>query len=154
MCQELTVITEKHERMLYMSGSLKIAAIALAGFLAGCTTTGTSTGKPSEQAVATSIMDAMNGGLIGGTLGAKLNGHDRRKGLEAEYRALEYAAAGQSVSWGESSGISGTVVAASPYRVGSQDCRQYVHTIQDRGGSQSARGTACRNPDGSWTPLI
>lgn len=137
-----------------MSGGLKIAAIALAGFLAGCTTTNTSNSGPTEQAVAASIMDAMNGGLIGGSLGAKLDARDKRKGLEAEYRALEYGAAGQAVAWGDETGISGAVVAASPYRVGSQDCRQYMHTVKDRGGSQSARGTACRNPDGSWTPLI
>ena len=45
------------------------------------------------------------------------------------------------------------VVAAQPYRVGSQDCRQYTHTVVQDGQTKTARGTACRNADGSWTPL-
>ena len=48
---------------------------------------------------------------------------------------------------------SGEVVAAQPYQVGSQNCRQYTHTVRIDGTPQSARGTACRNEDGSWTPL-
>ena len=36
---------------------------------------------------------------------------------------------------------------AQPYRVGSQDCRQYTHTVTIDGARQTARGTACRNPD-------
>jgi surface antigen len=48
----------------------------------------------------------------------------------------------------------GEVMAAQPYRVGSQDCRQYTHTVfSGSGAGATARGTACRNADGSWTPL-
>jgi surface antigen len=79
---------------------------------------------------------------------------DRRIALEAEYRALEYTQSGQPATWkSDRSGRYGTVVAAQPYRVGSQDCRQYSHTVFFSGQSRNARGTACRNPDGSWTPL-
>ena len=58
----------------------------------------------------------------------------------------------QGVTW-QGSGESGEVVAAQPYRVGSQNCRQYKHTVTAGGTTQTARGTACRNADGSWTPL-
>ena len=33
------------------------------------------------------------------------------------------------------------------------NCRSYTHTIYIDGQPQTARGTACRNPDGTWTPL-
>jgi surface antigen len=102
---------------------------------------------------AASRISAMNGGLVGGTIGAGLNAGEKRSALEAEYKALEYTASGQKVAWQGVSGHSGEVVAAQPYRVGSQDCRQYTQTVVIGGASTTARGTACRNSDGSWTPL-
>ena len=104
-------------------------------------------------AVAATIIAAMHGGLVGGSLGSDLGKEDRRKGLEAEYRALEYTQAGQPVKWQGEGGTNGNVIAAQPYRVGSQDCRQYTHTVTSGPKTQTARGTACRNSDGSWTPL-
>lgn len=132
--------------------------------LSGCATAGsgvTSIGPgdnpakpPAKSAVASTIISAMGGGLVSGSIGSGLSEGDRRMALEAEYRALEYTPAGQAVKWqGSNSSRSGEVVAAQPYRVGSQDCRQYTHTVSVNGQSQSARGTACRNADGSWTPL-
>ncbi len=103
-------------------------------------------------AVATTIIAAMNGGLIGGAIGDGLDDEDRRLALESEYRALEYTPAAQGVKW-QGRGDSGEVIAAQPYRVGSQNCRQYQHSVSVSGRTRSARGTACRNPDGSWTPL-
>jgi surface antigen len=97
------------------------------------------------------IVAAMRGGLIA-EVASDLGERDRRRALEAEYRALEHTPVGQAVAW-NGSGVSGEVVAAAPYRVGSQDCRQYVHRVQTGAGVQTARGTACRNADGSWTPL-
>lgn len=144
----------------------KVVAAGLAMALTACTSTGTSgdgstlqafsgTSGAADRPVATSIVEAMAGGLIGGALGTGLNQSDRRRALEAEYRALEYTAAGQAVAWGDDGARRrGEVVAGSPYRVGSQDCRQYSHTVYNGGQGQSARGTACRNADGSWTPLV
>ncbi len=145
---------------------MKFRAVFVAGAvaLAGCGTNGAPKlslfgsgdggNRPAARggAVASTIISAMKGGLIG-PAGAKLDDSDRRSALEAEYRALEYTAAGQAVKWAGSGGIGGEVVAAQPYRVGSQDCRQYSHAFQVNGPRQTARGTACRNADGSWTPL-
>ena len=142
--------------------ALVAAAIALSGILSGCSTfgpgsgrTGTSTpaaGGPTTPAAPETNISAMDGGLIGGTIGSKFRESDRRTALQAEYRALEYTPGGKAVDW-QGSGVSGSVTAAQPYRVGSQDCRQYTHTVSRGGQNQTARGTACRNPDGSWTPL-
>lgn len=152
---------------------MNIRAALVAGSLAisGCTTTGLGTADVGTAAsgladkitggddggsgnVAAAIIAEMNGGLVGGQIGAGMDERDRRIALEAEYRALEYTQSGQPVTWKSSrSSLYGTVVAAQPYRVGSQDCRQYSHTVFFGGQSRNARGTACRNADGSWTPL-
>jgi surface antigen len=96
----------------------------------------------------------MDGGLIAGSIGQGLEASERNRALEAEYKALEHTPNGQIVTWrSDSSARYGEVVASQPYRVGSQDCRQYAHTVYASGQSKATRGTACRNPDGSWTPL-
>jgi surface antigen len=123
--------------------------------LSGCQTTksGASSGlfgagKPSASA---SIIEALQGGIVGRT-GVTLSDSDRQRALEAEYRALEGAAVGQPVVW-SGRNVSGKVVAAAPYQVGSQNCRQYTHTLTVDGKDTLARGSACRNEDGSWAPL-
>jgi surface antigen len=106
------------------------------------------------DAAQSAIIKSMGGGLIGGSIGAGLGDEEKARALEAEYRALEYGQGGQPVAWkGSSTGTYGEVIAAQPYRVGSQDCRQYVHTVFQNAQPKKARGTACRNADGSWTPL-
>lgn len=86
--------------------------------------------------------------------GVELSRSEISSALATEQRALETAQAGQAIEWqGSASGRGGTVIAAQPYRVGSQDCRPYAHVVRAGGLAQSVRGTACRNPDGSWTLL-
>ena len=158
------VLLEGNERRDMSGMNWKVAAVLTAIVLSACSTTGAGSGsaarafaKPDEAArppVGAAIVQAMAGGLIGGQVGANLDARERRRALEAEYRALEYTPAGQSVTWGQAgSRRHGEVVAGSPYRVGAQNCRQYTHTVTLDGRAQTARGTACRNPDGSWTPL-
>lgn len=145
-----------------------IALMAVAFAIAGCTTThltannyaaesGASLGDQvtsNNVSLSNPLLRALNGGLIGTSVGAELNRADRARALEAEYRALEYAPAGKPVDWSDpDTKEHGEVVAAQPYQVGSQNCRQYTHTVYVNEVPQTARGTACRNPDGSWTPL-
>lgn len=124
--------------------------------VSGCVTSGVERAASalpgvSEGRVASSIIAEMNGGLVAGV---DLSQAERRQALEAEYRALERTPVGQPVRWRNSGGNkSGEVTAAQPYRVGSQDCRQYTHALLMDGQPRSLRGTACRNPDGSWSPL-
>ena len=61
---------------------------------------------------------------------------------------------GAPVSWkNPDSGRYGTVVPGPAYVESGRNCRSYTHTIYIDGQPQTARGTACRNPDGSWTAL-
>lgn len=143
----------------------KSMTVMAALMLSACSTTGAGAGKQASKILAeaahpvtppvrTTIVEAMGAGLIGTLSGVEIDPRDRRRALEAEYRALEYMQAGQVVRWGKAgSNRYGEVVPGSPYRVGSQDCRQYKHMVRIDDRSRIARGTACRNNDGSWTPL-
>nr|WP_325099692.1 hypothetical protein [Aquamicrobium zhengzhouense] len=137
-----------------------IAAVVLVALLSACSTvTGPAAGLTerafagSTRPVSNAIVEAMAGGLVSRTPGVQLDWSERRRALEAEYRALEYMGVGEPVIWGRSGQSRGEVVAGSPYRVGSQDCRQYKHTVYSGALTRTSRGTACRNSDGSWTLL-
>ncbi len=135
-----------------------VAMILVGGLLAGCATSprggveGTSRGllspKPSASA---SYIAALQGGIIA-RAPITISASDRSRALEAEYRALESVASGQTIPW-KGSDASGEVIVAAPYQVGRQNCRQYRHTVMAAGREVVARGAACRNPDGTWTPL-
>ena len=57
-----------------------------------------------------------------------------------------------AVVW-QGRGVQGSIVAAAPYQVGSQNCRQYSHTVTAGGRETVSRGAACRTAAGTWTPL-
>lgn len=137
--------------------TLSLCAVAFA--LSACSTAPKNTGQTvfgqSQKAPVANqgVLAELGNGLLGSSIN-RLAPADRTKALEAEYRALEYSPAGKSVSWrAASASASGEVVAAQPYQVGSQNCRQYTHSFSIDGAPQTVRGTACRNADGSWTPL-
>ncbi|WP_439273309.1 hypothetical protein [Pseudochrobactrum sp. HB0163] len=110
-------------------------------------------GAQGSASVSNKVLAPMGNGILG-NLAAQLAPSDRRAAIEAEYKALEYAPKGTAISWkGRSGTASGEVVAAQPYQVGSQNCRQYSHNVIIDGAPQTMRGTACRNEDGSWSPL-
>jgi surface antigen len=143
------------------SGLTALLALTL---LSGCGSLGFGGKKPDSAQITqpivdtaeagTGLIDRLSGGIIGQKLGKSLAASDRQPALEAEYKALETTQAGQAVAWANAStGHGGSVIAAQPYRVGSQNCRQYTHTFSMGIPAQSVRGTACRNSDGSWTPL-
>jgi surface antigen len=140
--------------MILRSQGMIVSALLVAVALSGCTTTksaasrGIFSGKPLASAT---FITALQGGIVGRS-GVNLNDSDKQRALEAEYRALEGAAVGQPVLW-TGKDVTGKVVAAAPYQVGSQNCRQYTHTLTVDGKDTVARGAACRNEDGSWSPL-
>ena len=104
--------------------------------------------------VAGALIGAGVGGLLGKSIGASLDEEDRRRAYAAEMQALESGAAGAPVGWrNPANGRYGSVVPGPAYVDAGRHCRAFTETIYIDGRPQTARGTACRNPDGSWTPL-
>jgi surface antigen len=122
--------------------------------VSGCTTTsgGSAATGGTVSTGAGVYISALQGGLVSRNAAAPTSKADMQRALEAEYRALEAAPGGQPVVW-QGKGVSGSVVAAAPYQVGSQNCRQYSHTLTVEGRETATRGAACRNADGAWAPL-
>ena len=102
--------------------------------------------------IAGAIIGTVAGGIIGSELGRSMDREDRRLAQRAEYDALDRGRSGAPVHWrNPDNGRYGEVVPAEPYRRGGQDCRDYTHTVYIDGRPQAMRGTACRNPDGTWS---
>ncbi len=105
----------------------------------------------SEEAAAAAVTNAALSGMIGSRLGARLNDEDRRLAYEAQLTALDRGAPGAPVPWrNELSGRYGNIVAGPVYSQKGQQCRGFSHTITVKGDISSARGTACKSPEGAW----
>jgi surface antigen len=123
---------------------------ALSGAAIGAAVTGGGTGSK----VAGGVAGALIGGLIGNRVGAAMDDEDKRRAYAAQMEALERGQSGAPVSWrNPDSGRYGTIVPGPAYQQAGNNCRQYTHTIYIDGRPQTARGAACRNPDGTWTPI-
>lgn len=137
-----------------------IGVLAGAFMLSGClSTTGLDAAvtpapaSASGQATPVNLLAPLRGGLVSRAAFQNMPRADRLAALESEYRALEYTAPGDLVTW-KGRGAAGQVIPSQPYRVGSQDCRQYTHTVvASARAPETIRGTACRNADGSWELL-
>jgi surface antigen len=104
--------------------------------------------------IATTALGAAAGGIIGYGVGQWLNDRDRRIAEDTHYRALETGQSNQRLYWrSPDSNAYGEVMPSRPYRIGTEDCRDYTHTIYVDQRPQTMRGTACRNPDGTWRKI-
>lgn len=109
----------------------------------------TSQGSSSANGVTGSV----GGGILSGPVGASLDDRDRRRAAAAEKQALEQGQPGEPVGWRGGAGRHGTVVPGVDYDIRGIRCRDYSHSIYVDGRPQTSRTTACRNPDGSWSPV-
>jgi surface antigen len=148
--------------------ALCVAAVALA--LGGCDLTASDGGMAlgggtlaraytstksavglSDESAAAAVTNAAFGGLIGAKLGNALNDEDRRLAYEAQLAALDRGAPGAPVPWrNPASGRYGNIVAGPAYNQKGLECRGFSHTITVNGDLKTARGTACRSPEGAW----
>jgi surface antigen len=99
------------------------------------------------------VASALGGALLGGFVGHKLDDRDKRMAAEAAQRAFEYGRTGESVAWqNPESGNSGSVTPTQTYQIADgQYCRRYTQDISIGGEPHQTYGTACRQPDGSWS---
>ena len=111
---------------------------------------GSQIGDGSGQMWATGA-GVLLGALVGSEIGASLDNADRAYANQANSQAHS-APIGQRVTWNNpESGNSGYIVPTRDgYDSANNYCREYQQTIVVGGKQQSAYGTACRQPDGSW----
>ncbi len=107
-------------------------------------------GKGKGQLVGVGL-GALLGSMAGSSIGQSLDRADMMYAERASQQA-QSAAIGNTISWNNpQSGNSGTI---TPTRDGRSSngryCREYSQTITVDGRKESAYGTACQNPDGTW----
>ena len=91
---------------------------------------------------------------VGNEIGRSLDARDRELARQAELDAWERGSSGRPVRWrNPDNGRYGEVIPDAPYKRGGNDCRDYTHRVYIEGRPQAMRGTACRNSDGTWTPV-
>lgn len=111
---------------------------------------GNQIGKGRGNVLAT-VAGAVVGGIIGSEIGRGMDERDRQLAMEAEYDALERGQSNVPRQWrNPDNGRYGDIVPSKPYKRGATDCRDFTHTVYMDGRPQQMRGTACRNPDGTW----
>ena len=147
-----------------------VAAVLIALFAVGCEGSGYGTkqtigaatggalggllgaqfGSGGAQLAATGA-GVLLGALIGSEVGRSMDETDRIRADQAHNQANN-AAIGETIVWNNAStGNSGTV---TPVRDGTSTsglyCREFQQTITVSGTTETAYGTACREPDGTW----
>ena len=141
-----------------------LAAVALAGTVAlgGCNPTREQTGTVVGGVVggvlgaqvgkghgrtAAIIAGTLVGAMIGGAIGRHMDESDRRRTAQA----LERNRTGQtSRGRNPDTGAYYEVTPTRTYRGAEGPCREFTMRAEIDGRPETVRGTACRQPDGSW----
>ncbi|HAC59435.1 RT0821/Lpp0805 family surface protein [Parvibaculum sp.] len=128
------------------SGGPKEGIGTLAGAVAGGLA-GSQIGGGSGRLWATGA-GVLIGALVGNNIGRSLDRADQAYLQNASYGAFQ---TGQPTRWSNpQSGNYGYVEPGRSYQSGNAYCREYSQTVYIGGRPESAYGTACRQPDGSW----
>lgn len=115
---------------------------------------GSAIGGGTGERVGAAMAGAAIGGLIGNRIGASMDEQDRQYAYEAEMNALDRGAPGAPVDWrNPETGRYGNIVPGPAYTKRGMRCRAFSHTVYINGQPTVDRGTACRNPDGTWTAV-
>jgi surface antigen len=134
------------------SGPKEVGGTALGAVTGGLI--GNAIGGATGNRVAGTLIGAAVGGVMGNRIGAALDDEDKRRAYAAQMQALEAGPSGAPVAWrNPESGRYGDVVPGPAYQANGSTCRQYTHTVYIDGKPQTERGTACRNPDGTWSTV-
>ncbi len=112
---------------------------------------GSQIGRGSGRHVAIAA-GALFGAVLGNEIGRSLDEADRLAAEHAAQNALESHKTGQPAEWSNpDSGNSGWVVPTKTWREPAGNyCREYQTGVTIGGKEETAYGTACRQPDGSW----
>lgn len=132
----------------YDAGNKEVVGTGLGAVVGGLA--GSQIGGGSGQLWATGA-GVLLGALVGSEIGRSLDKADYNYMNQAQNRSYT-APIGETISWNNpQSGNSGTY---TPVRDGRSSagsyCREYQQTIYVGGQQETATGTACQQPDGTW----
>jgi surface antigen len=98
------------------------------------------------------VIGAVAGAYLGGELGKQLDSRDRAAMQQTTQSALATSPAGSTSRWtNPDSGNSGTVTPQEEFtNTQGETCREFQQTVTVDQDTQTAYGTACRQPDGTW----
>ena len=115
---------------------------------------GSQIGGSTRSRVAAAVAGGVIGAMVGNRIGAAMDDEDKQRAYAAQIEALDDGPPGAPVAWrNPDSGRYGSIVPGPQYHSQGLKCRQFTHTIYIDGKPQTARGAACRNPDGTWSPV-
>ncbi len=111
---------------------------------------GSQVGKGSGKLLAVGA-GTLLGAFLGREVGMSLDRADQQYAEQAANRAYS-APIGQRIAWNNpQSGNSGSVIPTRDgYTQSGSYCREFEQAISVGGRAETARGTACRQPDGTW----
>ena len=112
--------------------------------LAGCSTTG---GGASEATAARDLGPPSE--LVTGYIGQQMSDQD----VGRVRLALDGNGNNQPAVWQGAQGRTFKVTPIRTFNSGGSQCRDFDTQAKIDGRHQKIRGTACRQPDGSWRPL-
>ncbi len=124
----------------------------VAGGVAGAAL-GSQFGSGTGQLVAVGA-GALLGALLGSEIGSYMDQQDQQMHSQAIQQA--YAApTGQTVSWQNPDNGNYGYVTPQPATtsVAGRYCRDYVQTVFVDGRQETLKGTACQNPNGTWSAV-
>ena len=92
------------------------------------------------------------GALTGGVIGSILDDRDKEMHAQSSYNAIQNKKAGGRTAWNNpDTGSSGTTSINRVYRkADGTRCKDFTQKIQADGKTESVKGTACQQADGSW----
>jgi surface antigen len=122
--------------------------LLLCGMLSACTLSGKRSVGDSDL-----VPDTSDAALVfqsNENFASFLSSSDKSKVKESEEKTLNFGQPLQSNKWVGASGVSGTVVGYQLFRVGSEQCRRFKHSVTNSKSTETAEATACLGSDGKW----
>lgn len=118
---------------------------------AGGAILGSNVGKGKGK-IASTAVGTLLGALIGSEIGKSLDRADQIAMERSTQKALETSPSGKTLTWSNpDTGNSGTITPNNVHRNSAEQyCREYQQTVNIGNKTETAYGTACRQPDGSW----